>query len=95
MKISKTLFCTILNTVRNHDEMIEKVDSILHTDMYELYNVMTPIFDAIECDEGYVWSDGVFDALWDRDIPVDKVYDIITEYQKDDGNKRADLVEDI
>ena len=48
MKISKTLFCTILNTVRNHDEMIEKVDSILHTDMYELYNVMTPIFDAIE-----------------------------------------------
>lgn len=80
MELSKENFCRIVTALKKYEITLEKLEDALGGMILEpLAEVETSIYDALESCSNKIWSDEVWDKIFEDKTSAEDIWNLIQE----------------
>lgn len=80
MELGKENFCKIVTTLKKYEVTLEKLEDALGGMILEpLAEVETSIYDVLESCSNKIWSDEVWDSIFDTEVSAEGIWNLIQE----------------
>lgn len=90
--MKKGSFVRIVESVRSLSGIVTKLEDALGGFCWEEFSAaLSPTLDALEIDSGKIFSDQIWDAIFDAQIPAEEVCNMIEELDDSDATSTVTL----